>query len=1008
MDVTILGSIGLAHDGIAVPIPTTKVRGVFAILLLSPNQVVAIDRVVKGLWDDDSMPPDGRKTLQSYISRLRSFVRDEGCGDVVTTSAGYQLLVDPDVVDYHRFVKLANSGHAALAKGDLVSASEHFSVAVALWRGRPIADLRTAWADRVRETMVARELLPAHYSLCEVRLTEGDGQFVLDHLRQLATTLPEREDEQSVSLTMRALVTAGRAGEVTSVFDGYARRVRQDVGALPSDQLRALHDRLTAKGAPTAPAGLGNAGPSRRRARSTAPSLQLLRDNPYYTGRDDLLGQLDDLVEAAGNRNVIVSIDGAPGVGKTAFVTRWGWRRVDWFPDGMLYVDLDGYSVNDPVAPREALSVFIRALGIDEIPPTEREQVGVLRHALADQRMLVILDNARHSDHVRPILGAVSCCTVLITSRQQLSHLAYKDGLHSLTMFELDDEHSVELLARKLGRRATVDPEVVHHLATLCGHLPLALRIVGEHLASRPAVPVRTLADELTRTRRLLDVGAHGDGPHVLTLRAAFSWSINALPARSARLFRYLGLHPGPRFSVELAVVMSGETRDDTDTSLDLLIGAHLLQQDQTQRYFFHDVLHKYATDSVHSIESEEDRDAAVARMLDWYVKTARNAHAVINPDPDRIPPLPRCTAVEPSTFDTRDAALRWFAAERTNLIAVARFAAAHGKHHHAWRVIACVDVIHSRSGDRRERAQLNQLGYESAKAAGEREGEAGLLNAIGLASIGLHNYDVAERSFAASLAICTAEGNEHGHAVALHNLGRVHLGRSESKQAIDYFMKSLDVVGSGQHAMIEANNWRRIGHACRQIENYPEALAHYHRALALAAAAGVSQGPELIALARLYLDWDEPDEAIKYCRDSLDLHRQNMDRMREAETLDTMATAYLRRRDPEAITTAMRSAQYYRELHDPRGEAEALTTLGHACAALGDKAEAAVHFRAAHTLFTTVGDHRSADRVTSILKSNAERPVELPNQRISTVMEPSAGLTDTQRRTPGRDRRPR
>ncbi|ONI92319.1 hypothetical protein ALI22I_04450 [Saccharothrix sp. ALI-22-I] len=313
-----------------------------------------------------------------------------------------------------------------------------------------------------------------------------------------------------------------------------------------------------------------------------------------FVGRDAELAELDNLL-STGEAAVISAVAGTAGVGKTALAVRWAHRVRERFPDGQLYVDLRGYGPDQPVSPEDALAGFLRALDLEgaAIPQDLAERAARFRTLVARSRMLILLDNARTVEQLRPLLPGGSSCFVVVTSRDALAGLVAREGAHRLDLDRLPSEDAHRLLRELLGDRVDAEPGAARALVERCARLPLALRITAELIRSRPTRGLSEFVDELSGQQGALDLlDADGD-PHT-AVRAVFSWSYRRLDAVAARVFRLLGLHPGHDADDHAAAALAGVSLRETRRALDMLRRAHLVDQISDGRYQPHDLLRAY------------------------------------------------------------------------------------------------------------------------------------------------------------------------------------------------------------------------------------------------------------------------------------------------------------------------------------------------------------------------------------------------------------------------------
>jgi NB-ARC domain len=414
-------------------------------------------------------------------------------------------------------------------------------------------------------------------------------------------------------------------------------------------------------------------------------------------------------------------------VGKTALAVHWAHQQARRFPDGQLYVDLRGYDPSGaPMQAATAVRQFLDALPVPaaSIPAGLDAQIGLYRSLLAGKRMLVVLDNARDAGQVRPLLPGTAGCVVLITSRRQLPDLIALDGAIPLTVNLLTTEEARELLASRLGpARVSREREAADELIGLCARLPLALNIATSRAATHPGTPLSSLAAELRDTRRCLDLLSAGTG--AANMRAVFSWSYQALTRPAAQMFRLLGMHPGPDISVAATASLAAVGRDQARRALDELTAAHLLTEHVPGRYSLHDLLRAYAAEQAEATSSHQDCRAAIGRVLDHYLHTARAATLLLYPARDLgavSSPLPG-TAPEQLTDDQH--ALAWFDSERQVLLAVTALAAKARFDVHAWQMPSVLAAYLERRGHWHDYAGTQTAALGAAERAGDLAGQA-------------------------------------------------------------------------------------------------------------------------------------------------------------------------------------------------------------------------------------------------------------------------------------------
>src|SRR5579875_1071430 len=685
-------------------------------------------------------------------------------------------------------------------------------------------------------------------------------------------------------------------------------------------------------------AGSARMGTGIRGALTRKPPAQLPADVADFTGRAEQLAQLQRLLAPDGGRQgvAVAVVAGGPGLGKSALAIHAAHALRRQFPDGQLFINLVGAS-RQPVPPEDALARFLRDLGVDgaRIPVGLEERAALYRTALTDRRMLIVLDDARDATQVRPLLPGSESCSVIVTSRHHLSDLA---GSRLVDLDILGEDEARALFVAIVGAdRAEAEPGQVDAVLRACAGLPLAIRIAGARLTARRGWTVGALADRLADQRQRMDELATGD----LAVRACFQVSFEALPGPSAgtdtapaHVFRLLGAWEGPSIGVPAATALVAAAQQPVVRALEVLVDAHLLESPAPDRYRLHDLLRAYAAERAQAEEPLQEVASAVRRILGWYLHTADAAAGVLAPARDRVPLDPPEPGYEPLVFTTPEQALRWCDLERANLVAATRQAAAQGLHEIAWKLPVAAMVGFDRHGYRAEWLTTHQVALASAQAIGERQGEAWVMNNLGMV-LSQQRTDDALRYFRQALAIHEELGDLRGQARAANNLAFNYqlLGRHED--AVGYLRSALRLQ-------------RRIGH-------------RYGEGIAL-----VNLGEAYVALGRL-------GEAVARSTEARKLLAE-VGSLRDVSYADTnLGRAMLARgREAEAIALLEQALAGHRSVGDRYGEAQDLRYLGLARARAGRPADARQAWESAMAVFESLGDQALADQVAALLREAA------------------------------------
>jgi DNA-binding SARP family transcriptional activator len=699
--VRLLGPVDVTADGGSRPVCGLRRKAVLATLALHAGETVSTSRLADAVWGQ-AAPPTALNTLQSHVSYLRKVLGSKAA--ILARPPGYVLALGDDGTDVRLAERLLRQGTRA---ADPVQGARELREALGLWRGRPLADVaELAWLE---EQAVQLDLLRQRVqrALAEARLAAGEHAPLVPDLEQMVAEHPL--DEQIRGHLMLALYRSGRQADALAAYQRLRRTLAEELGIDPSQALRDLEAAILRQDSSLdAPAPAVTLRPARPAGPAAPVPAQLPPTVAGFAGRDAEVGRLDAVLPPAVRSGtsgcasaVIATIVGTAGVGKTALAVHWAHRVRGRFPDGQLYVNLRGFDRCGPAAdPAEVLRGFLDAFAVppEQIPADLDAQAGLYRSLLADQRVLVVLDNARDAGQVRPLLPGSPGCLALVTSRSHLTGLVAAEGAIPLGLDLLTDSEAQDLLARRLGAdRIASEPEAAGEIIERSARLPPALTIAAARAATRPGFPLAATAAELRGATTVLDPF---DGGELATnARAVFSWSYCALSTDGARLFRLLGLHPGPDITVAAAASLAAVPAERARVLLAELARAHLVTEHRPGRYALHDLLRAYARERAHTQLSDGTRDAAVGRVLDHYLHTAHAAATLMDPyfaPVDPAPPQPGVVVAGPATAED---ALGWFLAERATLLAAVPMAAEAGYATRTWQLAWALTTFLLRCG---------------------------------------------------------------------------------------------------------------------------------------------------------------------------------------------------------------------------------------------------------------------------------------------------------------------
>jgi DNA-binding SARP family transcriptional activator/tetratricopeptide (TPR) repeat protein len=921
----LLGPLLVRRGDVLISIPAGKQRVLLAALLLAQGRAISADELAGLLWESGP-PPSGRVTVHNYVKRLRQALLDSSRALVTTQADGYLLRVPADDLDISRFEEITARARQARQAGQHAQASDGFRTALSLWRGRPLADVP---CDQliVRHVSLLEEL---RWQVLEERIEAdlhcGLQAELLTELRALVDAEPFRERLRS--LLMLTLYLEGRQADALAAFQEARRVLIEEIGVEPGPELRRLHERmLNSDPALAADAVIRLATPA-------APAMiprQLPPAVAHFIGREQELAQLETITAQAGETAVAVIV-GTAGAGKTALATQWAHRAAGHFPDGQLYINLRGFDPETaPMSPTEGLGVFIESLQPSApVPNGLSARVNLYRSLTADKRMLIVLDNARHGDQVRPLLPGSPGCMVLITSRDRLTGLAATEGAQLIPIGVLTAADARALITARVGSaRGAAEPAALAEIAELCGRLPLALAVAAAKASARPALPLADLAAELRDPEGRLD--ALDAGEFAACARSVFSWSYASLTGRAAELFRLLGLHPGPDAGVKAAASLMAVPAAQARGMLDELTRSNVIAEPIIGRFALHDLLREYARERVHADESADQRRAATHRMIDYYLHTAHAMSLQLYPARAAITLVPPSPGVAHEELGTYQQAWTWAETEYPVLLAMTALASNAGFPGHAWQLAWSLETFLSRRGRWDELGDIQRIALRAARTAGDMTGQAHARCGLGWTCMLRGQYD----------------------------LGRAHL-----EEAVRLFHQIGDKSG-------EARARIRVGTAFWRQDRYLEARQSAQLALELFGACGdrAGQAGALNNIGLLHIKLGEYEHGLDCCNKGLAMFREIGYRRGEANALDSLGEAYRRLgRTANAVAYFRESLSAFCELGDQYNQAEILTHLATAHQADGGNRAAQACLRQALAILTEL-KHPDSVKVSGKLR---------------------------------------
>jgi DNA-binding SARP family transcriptional activator len=936
----LLGPVTLTLDaGTPVALGGPRRRVLLATLLLHANDLVSTDVLADAVWDG-APPPGFVAAVRTHVMRLRHAVGPEAAARISTRSSGYLIRLDGHELDVLEFEALCREAGAAVRARSWDRASDRVTRALALWRARPLADVASqtlldAWLPRLEGLH-----LQAREWRIEAELQLGHHDQVLPELAELAARHPLREN--LYGQLMRALVRCGQRAQALDVYRDARRILVAELGVEPGAELRRLQERILAGDLESEPAGA--------LVHQRPVPQQLPAAVRHFTGRAAELRTLRSLsahsVQSEGGAAILV-IGGTAGVGKTALALHWAHQAAHAFPDGRLYVDLRGYDDGEPVSAAKALAGFLRALGVagEDIPAEADERAAEYRSLLAERRVLVILDNAREPEQVRPLLPGTASAVTLVTSRDALAGLVSRNGAQRLEVDLLPPADAVALLRTLIGSRVDAEPDAAAALVAQCCRLPLALRIAAELAATRPAVPLAALVGEMTDQRRRLDLLAAG-GDAGTAVRSVFSWSYRHLEPAAARAFRLIGLHPGSDLEPYAVAALTSTTAEQANRLLSELERTHLIQAIGADRHGMHDLLRAYARELADT-EDERDRRAALTGLFDHYLHTATAAmNTLFGAKTSRQPGvLPFAAALAP-VADAK-AAQAWLDAERTNLVAAAGHAADHGWPDHATRLSSTVERYLKLGQHLDEAITVHTHALRAARRSGDRSAEATALTHLGFVEWMRNRYEPAADYQRQALALFEKVGDWHGRARVLHRLALADRKLGRLGQAIEHAAQVLALCEQNGDRLGQARALQNLGITRREQGRFAQAADYQHRALAVFDELGdrIGQSATVKELGVIELRSGSLEPAADYFRQAVVLCRETGNPSGEAEAISQLGMVHLRRGHHEHATEHHeRALAVFREISDRHGESEVLARLALADLRAGRHRQAIEH----------------------------------------------------------------
>jgi DNA-binding SARP family transcriptional activator/tetratricopeptide (TPR) repeat protein len=868
---SVLGPVRAWRDDTELDLGTPQQQSLLGLLLVHGGEPVTVSHIIDVLWPAGP-PSTAVNVVHRYVSRIRRMLP----ADVLARGGRtYRMALDAEGLDLLAF-RRASAEATAVAETDPVRASTIMLGALRLRRGPVAAGLDEMVRSTPPFVQVEQELSAAAVNAAVLATTPESARSLLPAIRSVASAAPLNEPLHAA--LVRVLIRTGNPADALAEYAGIRGRLADELGVDPGPELTALQQQAL-RSAPV------TAGTRAVPETSRPVPGELPTDLSTFTGRDEPLDELSRVLRGdpgADRAARIAVVTGLGGVGKTTLAVHGAHQLSDAFPDGQLFVSMRGFDPSaQATATTDVLRRFLGALGVHDrdVPAEFEARVALYRSLIAGRRILVVLDNARDSEHVRPLLPTTPGSAAIITSRDPLTGLVVHEGAFAVPLGLLSQQEATSFLQRRLGpNRVAGDVEASQQVVELCGGLPLALALFAARAAAHPQFRLRHLAEELVAPRgRLLDRFPVLDQRH--DLRAVFSWSYDLLGSTAARLFRLLALHPGPAFTAAAAVSLLGQGSRHIGPLLAELSRANLVTEVEPGRFHIHDLVRDYADELLADREKPLSRQTAEVRLDDHYLHSALRAAATINPM--RAPGTagaPEVSAqVEPEEFTGYEQAVSWLRRERVTIMAMFDRAVARGADATVGQYVGALENFLQRESDWPTLERLYHFGL----IAGERHGDPALLarlhHGAGILYSGraLRVPQRSRRHFERAEQLFATTGDTHRQLLDLLWLAQTHGAEGKPDQMATLFGRAVqlyeqivsrdgvagapaDLAGVAylelgeprlavQHGLLgiawlrrvgerhrEANAWRTIGQAYAAMGCWPQAVAADERGISI------------------------------------------------------------------------------------------------------------------------------------------------------------------------------
>ncbi|MFG3117297.1 BTAD domain-containing putative transcriptional regulator [Streptomyces sp. NPDC048197] len=945
---TVLGPVRAWRGATPLAAGSPQQRALLAALLLRGGRTATAAELVDALWGDEP-PHAALAALRTYASRLRKALGDDAAA-LVSESGGYALRpVDgsPPDLDHDHAEQYASEAEKSRAAGDRAGARELLDKALALWDGEPLAGLAGPYAETQR-TRLHEWRLSLIEARLELDLELGHHADAVSELTALTAAHPLRERLRE--LLMLALYRSGRQAEALAVYTDTRRLLDDELGVEPCASLSELQQRILRADTDLDAPPVVIDGPDAADPVVVRPQ-QLPATVADFTGRSAFVDELGkQLATAEGSVMAVSALTGIGGVGKTTLAVHVSHAAREHFPDGQLYVDLQGAG-HTPSEPEAVLGSFLRALGTPDssIPDGLEERSALYRSTLAGRRVLALLDNARDAAQVRPLLPGSEGCAALITSRARLIDLA---GAYLIDVDVMSPEEALKLFTRIVGEeRVSAERQSAMAVVGACGFLPLAIRIAASRLAARRTWTVSTLARKLADERRRLDELRAGD----LAVTATFELGYGQLEPHQARAFRLLGLADGPDISLAAAAALLDMDVESAEDLIESLVDASLLESAAPGRYRFHDLVRLYARACAERDEHPPtEREAALSRLLDFYLATAKEVYTLERPG-DRLADHMARPQYAGLTFTDRIGALEWLFAEARCLLACAQQSAGPKTLRRAVDLLLLAQDLAESGADSRQYEHVNMALLEAARAMDDQRAQARIHVALTNVHTLAGRFDKADEHAQSAMLLGLATQDAFASSYAPNDRGIIANSQSRHADAEAYLTQALSAFREDRNKPSEASalcNLSRVHLATDRVDTAirlaQEGIAIYRE---LGATRRLANG--MYALGLAFTRAQRLEDATEQLNKALAIFQASRQRFWEGMTYFRLAETDLTAGHPaQAANHAEQALTALRAIGGEWWHANVLTLLGRALDGVGQSGRARVCWQEALSVY--------------------------------------------------------